>query len=248
MSQKYHFTKYPEPIEAEMDAVDGLAMVYFGAGIVNPMGPTLSLLIGDHIRNPRETQNLFQVIFNPFSQSCYKVGEVNVGDEWQPATDLAPFYDLSWGCCPTFLIPSAAYSEKAGQSIFSEFLQTFEDGTKTLKKVKKHPGDPWTRVKGEVDGTVGMLEKIRMGIFKESNLDGTLSPTQAAELARLQLDPKNLLEEFRAFMFAWEGSQNFLRIPGLSKDQFLKTFSRLAMTARLPFMKNIFDNPEILED
>jgi hypothetical protein len=144
------------------------------------------------------------------------------------------------------LIPSAAYSAETAQQVFTEFLQTFEDGAETLEKVKKHPGDPWTRVKGEMDGLEDILAKLRGGASEET-VEGNLTPAQAAELARLQLDPKNLFEEFKAFLFGWEGSMNFTGMSRLSKDDFADVFSKMAMTARLPFMKNIFDNPEILE-
>jgi hypothetical protein len=247
MSQTHRFTICPEPIESELDVLGDMTTVYIGAGIVNPMGPTLTLLIGDGILSePGETQALYQVMLNPFNQSCYEVGEVEIGEEWRPAKDLAPFFNLGWGSCPTLLIPSAAYSAETAQQVFTEFLQTFEDGAETLEAVKKHPGDPWTRVKGEMDGLADILAKLRGGASEET-VEGNLTPAQAAELARLQLDPKNLFEEFKAFLFGWEGSMNFTGMSGLSKDDFADVFSKMAMTARLPFMKNIFDNPEILE-
>jgi hypothetical protein len=51
-------------------------------------------------------------------------------------------------------------------------------------------------------------------------------------------------------MFAWEGSIDFtgLGVMAMSKERFLETFSRLALTLRLPFMRNIIENPEILRD
>ena len=248
MSQFYRFTIYPKAIESEMDvALSGLATVYLGAGIVNPMGPTLSLLVGDDIlSDPGETQSLYQLMLNPFSQSCYKVGEVEIGEEWRPAKDLAPFFGMACASCPTLLIPSAAYSGEAVHQVFTEFLQTFDDGVETLEKVKRHPGDPWTRVKGDMDGISDILAK--QGVEdSEEDMEGSLNAAQAAELASLQLDPKNIFEEFKAFLFGWEGSMNFTGMAGMSKEKFLELFSQLAMTARLPFTKNIYDNPEILE-
>ncbi|MBA3543485.1 MAG: hypothetical protein H0T83_03465 [Chthoniobacterales bacterium] len=55
-------------------------------------------------------------------------------------------------------------------------------------------------------------------------------------------------EEFKAFVFAWEGSINFapLASPAMSKERFLETFGLLTMTLRLPFSRNVVDDPEML--
>lgn len=246
MSTSFLFSKYDKPVESGPDAFSsGLATFLLGAGIVNPMGPTLNVLAMEGLGNPGDTAKVCQLSLNPFNQSCNEVGEVVIGDVWNPPHDLMPFLD-GWGSCPTLLIPSALYNQKAAEELFSRFLQRFEDGAETLQQIRKHPGDPWTRVKGEMDGLAGMLQRLMKGNGEEKK-DGPLDATAAAEYAKLQLDPKNLKEEFSAFMFAWEGSQNFLKMPGTSKEDFLQVFSRLAMTARVPFMRNIIDNPEILE-
>jgi hypothetical protein len=151
-----------------------------------------------------------------------------------------------WGGCPTLLIPSALYGPKVAEELSAQFLQTFEDGSETLKQLRKHPGDPWTRVKGEMDGVTGALEKFLTSSSGTEEDEGPLDIQSAIEFARLQLDPKNLKEEFDAFMFAWEGFSNFLEMPGISRADFLQVFTRLAMTARVPFMRNIIDNPEML--
>jgi len=233
MSEPYRFTKYSNPEECRLDVVGGrLKTMYFAAGIVNPMGPTLNILVADGFGAPRDRMKIYKLMFNPFSQTCHMVGEVTVGDEWVPALDLAPFYDLEWGSCPTLLIPSATYSPTAAKDLFVAFLQRFADGCEALTKVQEHPGNPWTRVKAEMDSAVGIMKKLRNRLFKEQQ-GGPLNAKQSATLASLQLEPKNFEEEFRAFMYAWEGSMNFLRIPGLSKDKFLEIFMHIAMTARI---------------
>jgi hypothetical protein len=245
MSTPFRFTKYDEPVESGEDAFGhGLATFLMGGGIVNPMGPTLQILAFDGLGDPGDRLKLCMLSFNPFSQSCHEVGEVVVGDEWVPARDLAPFFD-GWNCCPTLLIPSALYSEKKAVELFAEFARSFPDGAKTLRQIRKHPGDPWTRVKEEMDGLPEMLKRMAQG---DSSKDEAvpLDAEEAMEFTKLQLDPKNLKEEFAAFMFAWEGSQSFSGMSGVSKEDFLHGFTRLAMTARVPFMENIIDNPEML--
>lgn len=246
MSTPFIFKKYDEPEESGLEAFgSGLATFLFGAGIVNPMGPTLNVLAMDGLGSLGDTLKVCFLSLNPFNQSCHEVGEVEVGNAWEPQRDLIPFLN-GWGGCPTFLIPSALYDPKVAEELFVQFLQTFEDGSETLKQIRNHPGDPWTRVKGEMDGMAGVLEKIMKGNSGTRGDEGPLDVKSATEFARLQLDPKNLKEEFDAFMFAWEGSTNFLKMPAVSKEDFLQVFTRLAMTARVPFMGNIIDNPEML--
>ncbi len=248
MSSSFIFTKYDEPEETELGAFgSGIATTLIAAGIVNPMGPTLNILAMDGLGSPGATLKLFFVSLNPFSQSCHEVGEVLVGDVWVPQHDLMPFLN-GWGGCPTLLIPSALYAPEVAEELFTQFLRTFEDGRETLQQLRKYPGDPWTRVKQEMDGTAEMLEKLLNGDSGEISEDGHLDGESAADFARLQMDPKNLKEEFDAFMFAWEGSTNFLRLPSIAKEEFFQVFTRLAMTARVPFMSNIIDNPEMLHN
>jgi hypothetical protein len=245
MSTPFKFTIHDEPVEAELAAViDGMPSTWLAAGIVNPMGPTLTIMASDEVGSPGDRLNIYQVMLNPFSQSCYEVGTVEVGDKWTPARDLEPLFDLEWGGCPTLLMPSALYDSEGAEQVFSELLRRFDDVSETLAQVQKHPGDPWTRVKGDMDSVLGNLLKQIGG----SKPKATGSKEEAAkELARIQLESKNLHEEFKAFMFAWEGSMNFLNMPGLGRDKFVAIFARFAMSARLPFMRNIIDNPELLE-
>jgi hypothetical protein len=248
MSEPFKFTVHKEPIEVGLEEVTkGIPTTFFAMGIVNPMGPTLNILASDGIGAPGDKHKMYQVMLNPFSQSCYEVGTVLIGRRWTPPTDLKPFYGLGWGSCPTFLIPSAIYDAESAQNVFAELLQHFEDGKDTLSEVRKHVRDPWSRVQGEVDSTFSnLLGKVAND--SEDEDFGPLNFEEASELAKLQLDPTNLLEEFRAFTFAWEGSLNFTQMPGMSKDAFVRLFSCFMMTARTGFMRNLIDNPEILKN
>jgi hypothetical protein len=248
MSEQFQFKLHEEPREASIEKLtEVFPTTYFAMGIVNPMGPTLNLLASDGVRSPGSNSRMYQVMLNPFSQSCQEVGTVTIGQRWTPPVDLNPFFDLEWGCCPTFLIPSAIYDSETGEHVFAELLQHFEDGKQTLSQVRKYVGDPWKRVQGEMDSTFSkLLRKISPKGTDEAS--GPLDWNQALELAKIQLDPANLLEEFRAFTFAWEGSLNFTQMPGMSKDAFVRIFSCFMMTARTGFMRNLVDNPEILQE
>jgi len=182
-------------------------------------------------------------------ESCYEVGVVTFGETSLSLPDLRAFFSLPFGACLTLLMPSALYSDEFAQNLFVELLQSFDDGGQALDELRHFPGDPWKRVENEMAGLPDFIAKSPKGIETEKQ-PRRLAITEAREFAQLQLNPKNLDEEFKAFMYAWEGSIDFCGrgLSAMSKERFLETFSRLALTLRLPFMRNIIENPEILRD
>lgn len=250
MSGEFSFHRHSEPREVELESVGKSGFTtFFAVGIVNPMGPTLNALAADGIGAVNERLALLHLMLNPFSQTCYEVGFLTLGETWSPVRDLRPFFSLPLGSCPTLLMPSALYSDECAKDLFSELLQSFEDGNEAWDKLRHFPGDPWKRVEKEMAGLPDLiassLKKMQTG-----EQPRRLRATEALEFAQLQLQPKNLGEEFKAFVFAWEGSINFtgLGSMAMSKDRFVETFGRLAMTLRLPFMPNIIDNPEVVAE
>jgi len=248
MTDESSFERYSQPREMDLESVgQGGFTTLFAIGIVNPMGPTMNALAADGLGPAGERQALLHIILNPFSQECYKVGSVNLGGTWSPLRDLRAFFSLPFGSCPTLLMPSALYSDECAQHVFVELLQSFDDGNETWHKLRHFPGDPWKRVKKEMERLPDFIASSLKEIQTQEQ-PRRLTTTEAGEFVELQLDPKNLVEEFKAFMFAWEGSINFsgLGRAAMSKDRFLETFGRLALTLRSPLMSNIIDNPEIL--
>jgi hypothetical protein len=63
-------------------------------------------------------------------------------------------------------------------------------------------------------------------------------------MARLQLNPANLSEELKAFLFAWDGSQQFTGIKGMPQKEFIQILIKFGMTCRIPGIPNIFDQNE----
>lgn len=241
---QFRFSKLHSPVESDLGEVLGEAipLTFVGCGIVNPMGPTLNLLVADRAGQSGEHSNLYRLMLNPFTQTCERVGAVDFGDEWSPANDLAPFFGPDWGACPTLLLPPGFCSNDTIYSLFHTFLQTFSDGDQTWRHVKAHPGDPWSRVKEEMNDATSMLQRLR------KNLGGThprpLTPEEAADMARLQLNPANLSEELKAFLFAWDGSQQFTGIKGMPQKEFIQILIKFGMTCRIPGIPNIFDQNE----
>jgi len=250
MGSRFVFDRHSDSIEMDLDSVgqEGFTTL-FALGIVNPMGPTMNALVANGFGSVGERRALLHLMLNPFSQSCYEVGVVTFGETSPSLPDLRAFLSLPFGACPTLLMPSALYSDEFAQNLFVELLQSFDDGHQAWDKLRHFPGDPWKRVENEMAELPDFIAKSPKRI-KTQKRPRRLTITQAREFAQLQLNPKNLDEEFKAFMFAWEGSINFsgLGLIAMSKEPFLKTFSRLALTLRLPFLRNIIDNPEILRD
>jgi hypothetical protein len=250
MSARFVFDRHTHCIEVDLDSVgqEGFTTL-FALGIINPMGPTMNALVASGFGSVGERRALLHLTLNPFSQSCYEVGVVTFGERSPSLPDLSAFFSLPFGACPTLLMPSALYSDEFAQSFFVELLQSFDDGNQKWHKLRHFPGDPWKRVENEMAGLHDFIAKSPKRIATERQPQ-RLTITAAREFTQQQLNPKNLLEEFKAFMFAWEGSINFtgLGAIAMSKERFLETFGQLALTLRLPFVRNIIDNPEILPD
>jgi hypothetical protein len=250
MSAGFIFDRHSDFIEMDLDSVgqEGFTTL-FALGIINPMGPTMNALVADGFGSVGVRRGLLHLTLNPFSQSCYEVGVVTFGETSPSLPDLRAFFSLPFGACPTLLMPSALYSDEFAQNLFVELLQSFDDGDQAWDNLRHFPGDPWKRVENEMAGLPDLIAKSIKGIETEKQ-PRRLRIIEAREFAQLQLNPRNLGEEFKAFMFAWEGSINFsgLDAVAMSKERFLEIFGRLALTLRFPSMRNIIDNPEILRD
>jgi hypothetical protein len=185
------------------------------------MGPTMNALVANGFGSVGERRALLHLMLNPFSQSCYEVGVVTFGETSPSLPDLRAFFSLPFGACPTLLIPGALYSDEFAQNLFVELLQSFDDGHQAWDKLRHFPGDPWKRVENEMAGLPDFIAKSLKRIETQKQ-PRRLAITEAREFAQLQLNPKNLDEEFKAFMFAWEGSINFsgLGLIAMSKERF----------------------------
>jgi len=244
----FRFTKLQVPVQSDLSDVvgDAIPMTFIGCGIVNPMGPTLNLLVADSVGQPGEHSSLYRLRLNPFTQTCERVGTVAFGDEWSPPDDLAPFFGPDWGACPTLLLPPGFCSSESLQRLFQSFLQTFPDGDQTWRNVKAYPGDPWKRVKEEMAEVTSMLQRLRKTLG--GSTPRPLTHEEAGDMARLQLDPANLSEELKAFLFAWDGAQQFTGIKGMPQKEFLHILIKFGMTCRIPGIPNIFDQKEREDD
>lgn len=239
-NSRFELLKNPQQTSLEELGSNGFTTL-LAAGIVNPFGPTLNVLAADGMFDEGGVIPIVQMMLNPFSQSFDLIGQVQVGESWSPLGDLAPFFSLPFGACPTLLVPSNYLDDGMAVKFHARFLMGFEDGCDVLGRVRKHPGDPWSRVQEEVSSLGDILGNLG-GDGPEKASKRNLSEEQATELASLQLKPENLQAELKAFMFAWNGAVEFqgeggLAAGAMSLKEFLELFSQLGATCSLPAMQ-----------
>jgi hypothetical protein len=208
-------------------------------GIVNPFGPTLTVLaVEGDARSSRET-TVVRLVLNPFLQHFEQVGIAQPGDAWRLESQLPAFFPLyAEESCPTLLMHSPLLGHEQAVAVFAELLATFEDGVSVLEGVRRYPGDPMNRVQEQMNGLGAILEAGPT----EQETDRRLTAAQARELAENLLNPDNQHAETTAFLYAWKGSIEFQGSQGsgemaesaFSFDDFAPWFANVATSCRLP--------------
>ena len=245
------FELWSHPKETSLDQVgkeEGLK-VLFGWGIVNPFGPTLTVVATDGILYVTGRKlPIVYLMLNPFQQEVQIVGEASIGQGWDSFHDLLPLLDVRLGGCPTLLLPSAFREPAEDVQFYAKLLSRFDDGSSVLEKIRRFPDDPWTRVKAEMDASVQImvdeLQRMKEGTQDtQPTVSGKrLLPDEARELATNLLQPKNFHAEIQAFLYAWKGSielqasqgARFLSDQALSEEDFRKLLMQLLCSCRLP--------------
>jgi hypothetical protein len=239
------FELWSHPKETSLDQVgkeEGLK-VLFGWGIVNPFGPTLTAVATDGILYATGRKlPIVYLMLNPFQQEVQIIGEASIGQVWDNVHDLLPLFDVRLGGCPTLLLPSGHRERAEDVEFYADLFTRFDDGSKVLEKVRRFPGDPWSRVKEEMGAAFAVMgDGLRSGNLNADS-GRKLSLDDARELASTQLDPRNLREELQAFMYAWQGSielqesrgAGFVAKSAMPLEEFKKIFLLLALTCNWP--------------
>jgi hypothetical protein len=207
------------------------------AGIVNPMGPTLTAVIVPGKLKAGNKLSVVQLMLNPFSQEAATVGQLVLGSKWRPSAIIRPLFRLSFGSCPTLLLPSVHLDDNHSLSLHAEFLRGFEDARDVLQRVRQYLGNPWDRVSQEMNSAFAGVGGSAAGARP-----GPLNEEEARELAGLLLSEQHAAPELQAFLYAWGGSIKFQREQGLpamadaamSLEAFQGIFMRFAQSCRVP--------------
>lgn len=237
--RKCRFTLLSEPVPTPLTDVgqSGFTTLIAG-GIVNPFGPTLTVLTADgHFPKAVGRLPVLLIALNPFAQTCHTVGHVEIGDLWSPLEDLDPFLtSLSFGACPTLLIPSTFMNGDVTRTLHARFLATFEDGAEVLAKVRCYPDDPWRR------NLAGLDAALKAGRAADSSVQRRrLNETEALELATTLLAPDHVRTELVAFLDAWEAAVHFQGgdappPSAMPAEDFVERLAQLCATCHLPFL------------
>ena len=237
--RKSRFTLLREPMPTSLAEVghSGFTTLIAG-GIVNPFGPTLTVLTADgHFPKAVGRVPVLLIALNPFAQTCHTVGHVEIGDLWSPLEDLEPFLaSLAFGACPTLLIPSTFMDPDVTRALYARFLATFEDGAEVLAKVRRYPDDPWSRNLAGLDAVLRAERADEVPVKQ-----GRLHPAEAMELATTLLTPDHVRTELVAFLDAWEAAVHFQSgdaspPSAMPVEDFVERLAQLCATCHLPFL------------
>lgn len=233
----------PEPMAVELATINPDTLnCLLGAGILNPGGPTLAVLAAAGADDTGTSIPVVVIVLNPFLQAVYQVGVANLGDEWDPAVDLEPFFPLGLLGCPTLLLGNRGMGRGQKVDLFAAFVATFEDGKRQHRLVQQFPGEPVRRI----SAALGMLS-AELGIGPEKpggrsrmGKKGGMGTKEAREFASHQLKVANIRREIEAFLFFWQGSIDNLGLDSdlaegaMKRGEFLEFFALLARTLDVP--------------
>lgn len=239
------FTKLSHPHEIELKSLwDRDLTTLAGAGIINPFGPTLSILALDGIIEQGKVMPLLYIMLNPFMQEAKEVGTARIGEVWNPTNDLRQFFPLMGNSCPTLLLPASILGKGLTVRFYAGFISIFENAFSIFQGVHKFPGDPWKRVHAEMNKLkdVNFLRRILKG-DKSYEEKREIEEKEAVELAQNLLEPENLREEIKAFLYAWKGSIDFqgkgvMGEWAMKPETFLEYFLLLGNSCDLPDLKS----------
>ncbi len=192
---------HAEPVRISLDDLDDSPLdIFFALGVVNPFGPTLTFVAAAGVATEGTTLPLVKVMLNPFSQRVEQIGQFTLGKTWLPRDDLAPLLGLDYGSCPTLLMISGEIDAENRMELATAILATFGDEVvRVWQSVEKHFADPWSRV------SKAMVERSARTTAKAAS--EALGTVEAAQrLASALADPRHIVPELQAFLYAWQGS------------------------------------------
>ncbi len=212
MSTPCSVQMYAEPITSSVEDLDGAELdVFYALVIVNPFGPTLTFVASVGKSTLNATLPLVKVMLNPFSQTVEQVGRFTVGDTWIPQQDFEPLIALDYGSCPTLVLVSNQIQEESRRQVVHQIFERFEDDVvRVATSVKRHLGDPWSRVSEAMAGG--------------GDGDEADDPESAAAyLADVVTSEVHVKPELQALFYAWAGSIEKTGISGHIKDTALSS-------------------------
>jgi hypothetical protein len=227
MSTPCSVQMYAEPMESSLEDLVGADLdIFYALVIVNPFGPTLTFVATVGKSKLNSTLPLIKVMLNPFSQTVEQIGRFTVGDTWIPQQDFEPLIALDYGSCPTLVLASNQIQDESRQQVIQRIFARFKDDVQRVStSVKRHFGDPWSRVS---EAMAGGADGDEFGDPESA----------AAYLAAIVTSERHVKPELEALFFAWAGSIEKTGISGHMKDKALSSdeFKRFFFEKIVPYV------------
>lgn len=183
-------------------------MPLYSFGIVNPHGPTMQaiLAVRDGTKAPLA---LVAALLHPFVPSYQIIGYIRPAVSGQRTLEgdiinALDYASLHFRGCATLILRSPVLRLDQTMSVAWDMFLKQESLASKLQLVKAYWCDPWQRVDVEIGGPNKLLDTVGTASIPKSREE------QAAELVSLMLNEKHLIEEYKAFAYAWRGSIEFL--------------------------------------
>ena len=186
---------YAAPIESTLDDVVGEDInIFFATVIVNPFGPTVTVVGAVGVHRIGNTVPVAMITLNPFSQSVQQIGRFRYGETWNPPQIIERILPFLAGSCPSLVLVNSEYGPENRKQRLERIFASFRSDVVTVAaRVQRHRGDPWARVSEEMAGDEPK------GAFMEVE-------EAASYLAGQCQSVEHVKPEFQALLYAWHGA------------------------------------------
>ena len=185
---------------------DNLVYPILVNGIVNPNGPTLTVVAGVRDKTSAPLALVYAYL-NPFQSELFipaymKEGELATPFPGQILQALQPFQVFSSGV-PSLCIPSDHLDAFDTRYLYSHLFANYDALRTVFERLKRFPLNPWDRVTEEIQGSMAITsEQVNL----PSNVGYPMSEDDMNALLDIVLDAEHNKKELPAFGYAWKGS------------------------------------------
>ena len=182
--------------------------------IVNPFGPTLMGLMARESEDGKKSFLSFSL--NPFGQDIEEVEE-GTNSELESAIGELVLKDAEGlncfpGGAPTLMLVGSSVGEAEAKKVFHWILKRQGSLSEAVERIRRFPGNPWSRISEEVSGGLGAALRS----LGEEGMDrlGDDEPVQnfpqkIDEYLELIRGDQHIREEVKALATAWKGAIDF---------------------------------------
>lgn len=212
------------------------------SAIVNPMGPTLMVVLVSGRPSPGITLPVVEVYLNPFSVMETHVGNLLTTGPIDVRALLPRIHELPRSSRPSLVLPSSSLTAAERVSLFAVWLRGFPDARELLEGLRRHPGDSETRVANEMKRAWGPPPADEPPPAAEASRE-LLASSEAEELATTMFSREHMVSEWKAFLAAWGASTRQVGLPpamakGAMSQRAIEAILKLLMPFCYPFAKS----------